>query len=207
MVAPPVIPFPLTSFCAATDSDLDVDNVLPDSNGVARSRRTSISTSGSLPSPSADHPASSAGHPVTSSGSYASFSGPLVSHVNSSFSARSPPFPTTPCLRRCAPTPTPAASRRSGPQKRAVSDIYDRDEDAPRGRSDARPRIDRSAVAAEAYRLRVEAEQRRRDELRDAFLRLIDTLPRGPTKLKTSKVSVLARSEYIVYFFDLITVF
>ena len=135
MVAPPVVPFPLTSSCTATDADLD-ENLLSDSNGVARNRR-------------------------------------------------------------CAPTSTPTTSTShcSGPRKRAVSDIYDRDEDAPSGRSDARPRFNKSAVSAEAYRLRVEAEQRRRDELRDAFLRLIDTLPRGPTKLKTSKVSVLARGE------------
>jgi len=45
---------------------------------------------------------------------------------------------------------------------------------------------------------RIESEQRRRDELRDGYARLKETLP--PSNQKSSKVSLLERGEYLVIF-------
>lgn len=77
------------------------------------------------------------------------------------------------------------------PRKRKASEAYDTsDSGAENDLGSAH--LERRAAAMR--RLRVEGEQRRRDELRDAYSCLHDALP--PSKLKISKTSLVHRGEY-----------
>jgi len=90
--------------------------------------------------------------------------------------------------------PTPPSSNSSGRRGRARS--VDSDEDEPRNMMQMVQDIAHSRKEA-TRRQRIEAEQRRRDELRDGYARLKDVLP--VSNQKSSKVSLLERAtNYIV---------
>jgi hypothetical protein len=99
---------------------------------------------------------------------------------------------TVPRSQRFNPIAAPAASRSILRHKRRASRSNDESEDEDEefqptvvtgGSNDSRETIRKQ---------RIESEQRRRDELRDGYARLKDTLP--PSNQKSSKVSLLERA-------------
>ncbi|EAU92256.1 hypothetical protein CC1G_00475 [Coprinopsis cinerea okayama7 len=102
-----------------------------------------------------------------------------------------PNYSTVPRSHRFNPISAPASSRPTLRHKRRASrtdDTDDEDEDfqppAPAGSADSR----RETIRKQ----RIESEQRRRDELRDGYARLKETLP--SSNQKSSKVSLLERA-------------
>lgn len=105
------------------------------------------------------------------------------------------PYPATvPRSQRFNPIAAPAASRPILRHKRRASRSNDESEDedeefqpiaAAGGSND-------SSRRETIRKQRIESEQRRRDELRDGYARLKDTLP--PSNQKSSKVSLLERA-------------
>lgn len=95
----------------------------------------------------------------------------------SSFDTTSPTSLATP-QPTVTPVNTPAP--RSSLRKRKASSMYGEDDDEVHN--------------AVNRRMRIEAEQHRRDELRDAYSRLEDVLPMS--KHKISKVSIIDRGKY-----------
>ncbi|KAF6740857.1 hypothetical protein DFP72DRAFT_1086893, partial [Ephemerocybe angulata] len=99
---------------------------------------------------------------------------------------------TVPRSQRFNPTAAPAASRPILRHKCSASQSNDESEDED---EENQPTL--SLVIATTHTIRkqrIESEQGRRDELRDGYARLKDTLP--PSNRKSSKVSLLERGTY-----------
>jgi len=110
---------------------------------------------------------------------------------------QSPPAPvsyqaTVPRSHRFNPIAAPTSSRPTLRHKRRASrsndESDDEDEDFQPAPVTGSPDSRRETIR----RQRIESEQRRRDELRDGYARLKDTLP--PSNQKSSKVSLLERA-------------
>ncbi|TEB38663.1 hypothetical protein FA13DRAFT_390110 [Coprinellus micaceus] len=101
---------------------------------------------------------------------------------------------TVPRSQRFNPIAAPAASRPILRHKRRASKSNDESEDEDEEFQLAAPAggATDSSRRETIRRQRIESEQRRRDELRDGYARLKETLP--PSNQKSSKVSLLERA-------------
>lgn len=97
---------------------------------------------------------------------------------------------------RYNPTPSPTSS--SGRRGRGRSLNNDSDDDEPMGASFGQNLAHSRKEATR--RQRIEAEQRRRDELRDGYAKLKEVLP--ISNQKSSKVSLLERGRHLYLFYS-----
>lgn len=123
------------------------------------------------------------------SGSETSGEGPYQTHSRNSSSAGSPSSSRANSLVHRQPlryNPTPSPTSSSGRRSRGRSLSDDEDSMVP-GAAEAFANTRKEATRKQ----RIEAEQRRRDELREGYARLKDVLP--VSNQKSSKVSLLER--------------
>ena len=147
--------------------------------------------SGSPPPPSPSHLYDPLSPPV--SGSDTSADG-IYHHSRNSSATGSPSSSRANSLvhrtpLRYNPTPSPTSSSNGGRRSRGRS-LSDDDEGMGLGMAESLANTRKEATR----RQRIEAEQRRRDELRDGYARLKDALP--VSNQKSSKVSLLERGKH-----------
>jgi hypothetical protein len=149
-----------------------------------------LSASPPPPSPSHIYDPISPNISGSDTGPYRSHSRGSNSSAGSPSSSRGHSFANRGSVRyNPTPSPTSTSSRRS--RGRSISD----EEDPMMGVSLAEHLANTRKEATR--RQRIEAEQRRRDELRDGYARLKDVLP--VSNQKSSKVSLLERGLYLRY--------
>ena len=118
--------------------------------------------------------------------------------------SRSPPsYASVPRSQRFNPIAVPAnrpatraAHKRKASRSNDESDDEDDEEFKPGGPIDANDNSPRDSRRETVRKQRIESEQRRRDELREGYARLKETLP--ASNQKASKVSLLDRGTFLL---------